>query len=88
MEFRKSQDALNWLINHISEKLYVDEYGNFLVLEPHSNEIEYHYYYGDWDDDDGNIYPGEWDFDRISFEEFLKEYDNKILSTDINFYDY
>lgn len=83
MKFNKAQDALNWLINNPLKKLY-DEYANYYVLIPNSNIIEYYHNLGDWEDEDGNFYPGDWDFDRINIDEFL-EYDlsaNNYLETE------
>lgn len=65
MKFDKSQDALNWLVNHPLEKLY-DKYGNFYLWGPYSNIIEYHY--------EIDIENWIWDMDRINTDEFL-EYD-------------
>ena len=88
MVYNNSKDALNWLINHPLEKLYVDEYGNYVIWGPYSNIIEYWHFLGDWEDEDGNLYPGDWDFERLSIDEFLKEYENEKLSNDINFNDF
>lgn len=77
MIFNNSKDALNWMVNHPLEKLYVDEYGNYVIWGPYSNVVEYWHYIGDEDE----CYD-PWDFDRLSSDEFLKEYDNVKLSTE------
>jgi len=83
MIFENSKDALNWMVNHPLEKLYVDEYGNYVIWGPYSNVVEYWHYIGD--EDEGY---DPWDFDRLSSDEFLKEYENTKLSNDINFNDF
>lgn len=70
--FDNPQDALNWMLNHPLEKLY-DEYGNYYLFGPYSNIIEYWYYYGDSEDENGNLIPGDWDYDKISCDQFLND---------------
>lgn len=82
MKFNNSKDALNWLVNNPDKKLYVDEYGNYVIWGPHSSVVEYWHFLGDYEDEDGNFYPGDWDMDRMSPNEFLKEYDNVELNTE------
>lgn len=77
MKFSDSKSALNWMINNPLKKLYINKYGNYATCVPHSNVIEY-WYYIDGEDED---YCG-WDLDRLSLEEFIKQFDNEILSTD------
>ena len=77
MKFTNSKDALNWLINHPLKKLYVDEYGNYVIWGPYSNVIEYWHYIGG--EDEGY---DPWDFDRLSSEEFIEQFNNEILNTE------
>jgi len=82
MKFNNSKEALNWLVNNPDKRLYVDEYGNYVIWGSYSNIIEYWHFLGDYEDEDGNLYPGDWDMDRMSADEFIKEYDNVKLSTE------
>jgi len=82
VKFNKSKDAAQWLVNHPDKRLYVDEYMNYVIWGPHSNVIEYWYFLGDWEDEDGNFYPGDWDFDRLSIENFIDQFDNTELVSD------
>ena len=77
MIFENSKDALNWMVNHPLEKLYVDKYGNYVIWGPYSNIIEYWHYIGG--EDEGY---DSWDFDRLTIEAFIKEFNNEKLSTD------
>lgn len=77
MKFSDSKSALNWMINNPLKKLYVDEYGNYVIWGPYSNVVEYWHYIGG---EDESYDP--WDFDRLSPEEFIEQFDNEILSTD------
>lgn len=77
MKFSDSKSALNWMINNPLKKLYVDEYGNYVIWGPYSNVVEYWHYIGG--EDEGY---DPWDFDRLSPEEFVEQFDNEILSTD------
>jgi hypothetical protein len=77
MKFSDSKSALNWMINNPLKKLYVDEYGNYVIWGPYSNVVEYWYYIGG--EDEGY---DPWDFDRLSPDKFIEQFDNEILSTD------
>ena len=71
MKFTDAKSALNWMLNHPLKGLY-NEYGNYYLWGPYSNTIEYWHFLGDWEDEDGNLYPGDWDMDRWSADEFLE----------------
>lgn len=84
VRFENIQDALLWLMSHRNlkeedAKLYVDEYGNYVVHSPYRNIIEYYYYLGDYEDDEGNLISGDWDFDRMDYEEFIDKFDGIVL---------
>lgn len=83
MIFESSKDALNWMVNHPLEKLYVNKYGDYVIWAPYSNVIEYWYYIVGED-----VEYDPWDFDRLTIEAFIKEFNNEKLSTDINFNDF
>ena len=77
MIFKNSKEALNWMIQNPLKKLYVDEYGNYVLLGPYSNVIEYWHYIGG--EDEGY---DPWDMDRMSIDEFIDQYDNIKLNTE------
>ena len=77
MIFNNSKDALNWMVNHPLEELYVDEYGNYVIWGPYSNVVEYWHYIGG--EDEGY---DAWDMDRMSIDEFIDQYDNIKLNTE------
>ena len=83
VRFENVQDALLWLMSHRNNnendsKLY-DEYGNYVVHSPYRNIIEHYWYYGDSVDEDGNLIPGDWDFERLSYEDFIDQFDSVVL---------
>ena len=77
MIFKNSKEALNWMIQNPLKKLYVDEYGNYVLWGPYSNVIEYWHYIGG--EDEGY---DPWDMDHMSIDEFIEQYDNVKLSTE------
>ena len=70
VKFNNSKEAIKWLVDHPLDKLY-DEYGNYVIWGPYSNVIEYWHYIGD--EDEGY---DPWDFDRLSLEEFINQFEN------------
>ena len=70
VKFNNSKEAIKWLVNHLLDKLY-DEYGNYVIWGPYSNVIEYWHYIGG--EDEGY---DPWDFDRLSLEEFINQFEN------------
>lgn len=82
VRFEDVQQALLWLMSHPGEHLY-DEYGNYVVHVPvgYGNIIEYYWFTGDWEDEEGNFEPGVWDFDRNSYEEFINRFEGTILES-------
>ena len=68
MTFNNSTDALNWLINNPSKKLY-DKYANYYILSNSGNSIEYHHYELDYDDNGNDV--SIWDYDLMNFSDFL-----------------
>lgn len=85
VRFEDSKNALLWLMSHRNEhdskaKLY-DEYGNYVVHSPFRNIIEHHYFLGDSVDDDGNLIPGDWDYDQLNYEDFIDRFENIVLES-------
>ena len=82
VKFNNSKEAIKWLVDHPGEHLY-DEYGNYVVHVPegYGNIIEYYWFTGDWEDEEGNFEPGVWDFDRNSYEEFIDRFDKVELES-------
>lgn len=77
VRFERAQDALLWLMsnrnaNENKAKLY-DEYGNYVIHSPYNNIIEYYY-----EIDPEN---GDWDFDRLSYEDFINKFEGIILES-------
>ena len=70
VKFNNSKEAVKWLVDHPLDKLY-DEYGNYVIWGPYSNVIEYWHYIGG--EDEGY---DPWDFDRLSLEEFINQFEN------------
>ena len=81
VRFENTQDALLWLMSHRNSnendsKLY-DQYGNYVIHAPYNNTIEHHYYEHSIDD---NGYDNSfWDFERLSYEEFIKRFEGIVL---------
>lgn len=70
VKFNNSKEAVKWLVDHPLDKLY-DEYRNYVIWSPYSNVIEYWHYIGG--EDEGY---DPWDFDRLSLEEFINQFEN------------
>ena len=75
IRFENVQDALLWLMSHRNSyendaKLF-DEYGNYVIHSPYRNIIEYYYVI-----DPEN---GDWDFERMNYEEFIDKFEGIVL---------
>lgn len=69
MVFNNSNQAFQWLIDNPEKRLY-DQYGNYVIYNPNSTYIEYHYEIDFW----------TWDFDEMEEDEFIIQFKNKELS--------
>ena len=74
VRFEDVQQALLWLLSHPLEKLYYDEYGNYVIYGPFSKVIEDWHYIGG--EDEGY---DSWDFDKLTLEEFVDNFNGIIL---------
>lgn len=77
VRFENVQDALLWLMSHRNSyennsKLF-DEYGNYVIHSPYRNIIEYYY--------EIDLENGDWDFDRLNYEEFIDKFDGIVLES-------
>lgn len=77
--FKNVKEMLSWMKAHPLKNVY-DKYGNYLIWGPYSNVVEYWHFLGDSIDEDGNFIPGDWDYDRLSEEKFLEQYEGEDLS--------
>lgn len=82
VRFEDIQQALLWLISHPGEHLY-DQYGNYVEHVPvgYGNIIEYYWFSGDYEDENGNFEPGYWDYDKNSYEEFIDRFEGTIFES-------
>ena len=76
VRFENIQDALLWLMtnrfNKEDEAKLYDKYGNYFMHSSYNNIIEYYFCNND-----------EWDFNRISYEDFIDQFKGIVLENKI-----
>lgn len=81
VRFENVQDALLWLMsnryNKENEARLYDEFGNYVIHSSYNNVIEYYHYEIDFDENGNDV--SFWDFERISYEEFINKFENIVL---------
>ena len=70
--FKNSQDALLWLMSNRFTHHLEDEFGNSFCYDDNDIIMEY------WGDEDEGVLE-MYDVERISYEEFVEDYDGVLL---------
>lgn len=87
VRFENIQDALLWLMtnrfNKEDDAKLFDQYGNYFIHSEYNNIIEHYWYYGDSEDEYGNLISGDWDFDRLSYEDFISQFEGTVLENNV-----
>lgn len=77
--FKTAKEMLEWMKSHPLKNVY-DEYGNYYIWGPYSNVVENWFFLGDAEDEDGNLIPGDWDYGKLTEEEFMERFEGEDLS--------